>query len=319
MRRFLALGALPLFLALAGGGVAGAAPVPLDGYARELVGILGGIDQAAELLPDRPEQARSLLANLAARVPGGEVRLPGGRSLQPDNAWLAEGLAAAGAAIQDETAEDDLAALRDRLASLVSELDALRAAGEGGADRGLLASILARPEFQQLAALSWIERWLDNLLRNLDIPGSPSPRVGVGVGLAALGLLAVFLFIALRRQVVADVRPRAPREERHRSGAPAWRDQAEDAARRGDYRGAIRSLYMDLLDRLQRAGVVAADPARTNWEHVRSVEDRRGGLLAFGQLTAIYERFWYGPAPAGPEDYRSFLGLWEQVAGGGRP
>lgn len=321
MRRLAAAGAILLALGLAGGGVAGAAPVSLDGYTQELRMTLDEIDRALAELHERPDEARSLLTRLGARVPREEVRLPGGPSLRPDNAWLAEGLASAAAALPDEAAWDDLFVLRDGLASLVEEMDAMRAPGyAGGADRELLESILARPEFSSAHALTWLERWLDRFLRNLDTPGSPSRGAGMGVGVAALGLLLAFLVISIRRQVVADIRQQLPREARQRPGASTWREQADDAARRGDFRGAIRSLYLDVLERLQRAGVVEADPARTNWELVRSAEQKGAGLHpAFMQLTAGFERAWYGPAPAGPDDYRSFLGLWEQVAGGVRP
>jgi hypothetical protein len=127
----------------------------------------------------------------------------------------------------------------------------------------------------------------------------------------AAGVLALLIRYALagRRR-----RPGAPPAESGGPQLPA-RDPADllaEAARlaeAGDFRGAVRSVYLGALVRLHRAGLLPREEANTNWEYLRAVEGRPPVHEPLSHLTAIVDRIWYGHQRAVSDDYsrcRSF-------------
>ncbi len=73
-----------------------------------------------------------------------------------------------------------------------------------------------------------------------------------------------------------------------------WAGLADELAARGDFREAIRHLYLALLARLHRDGVIDYDPTNSNWDYLLAftgaAELRRG----FRELTRRFDFAWYG-------------------------
>lgn len=73
-----------------------------------------------------------------------------------------------------------------------------------------------------------------------------------------------------------------------------WAGLADELAARGDFREAIRHLYLALLSRLHRDGVIDYDPTLSNWEYLFAFKGTSAFKAAFKELTRRFDFAWYG-------------------------
>lgn len=180
----------------------------------------------------------------------------------------------------------------------------------------LLEEILERPEFQweeeRETLLQRLWMWLARRLFNLIPDVAPSGRI-VSTVLAALGgaaLLSVLGYIVLRirRQVKENV------EFEPLSDESQWRDadhalaDAQSVAEQGDYRLALRYLYLSSLLSLHERGLITYDRTRTNLEYLQSVKHRPQLAETLGKIVEVFDRSWYGLRAPDYETYKQFIG-----------
>lgn len=165
-----------------------------------------------------------------------------------------------------------------------------------------LQEILARPQFQwpqegpTLLQRIWerLLRFLFNAFPDALVGGRPLSALLAGLG--ALLLLAVLLYAA--RTLFGSV---SPSSERSIEAAPhpdvtserALRE-AELLSQRGDYRMAVRYLYLSALLMLDERGLIAYDRTRTNREYLRSISDRPELASTLREVVDVFDRVWYG-------------------------
>lgn len=95
-----------------------------------------------------------------------------------------------------------------------------------------------------------------------------------------------------------------------------WQTRAVRLADSGDYRLAIRSLYLALLVALHRRQLIAYDEAKTNWEYETELRARlrrrrsadRAPLDGFNRLTSVFDLVWYGERDADRTMFEQCLG-----------
>ncbi|MGV3624977.1 MAG: DUF4129 domain-containing protein [Archangium sp.] len=73
-----------------------------------------------------------------------------------------------------------------------------------------------------------------------------------------------------------------------------WAGLADELAAKGEYREAIRHLYLALLSRLHRDGVIDYDPTFSNWEYLFAFKGSSSSKTAFKELTRRFDFAWYG-------------------------
>ncbi len=73
-----------------------------------------------------------------------------------------------------------------------------------------------------------------------------------------------------------------------------WAGLADELAARGEFREAIRHLYLALLSRLHRDGVIDYDPTLSNWEYLFAFKGAAPRKGAFRELTRRFDFAWYG-------------------------
>jgi hypothetical protein len=95
-----------------------------------------------------------------------------------------------------------------------------------------------------------------------------------------------------------------------------WAHLADELAARGEYREAVRSLYLALLSRLHREGAILYDSNLSNWDYLRHFKGRRDWLPPFRELTRRFDFAWYGNLPVGAEGYRDFRTLTQPLLTG---
>jgi hypothetical protein len=157
--------------------------------------------------------------------------------------------------------------------------------------------------------------WLDGILGGSSGEGSP-----LSIALALIGVLVVVGIVVFAvRSVRESMTPGVTRllegsPEEHYTSAEA-RAEAERLFAAGDYRAALRMLYLATLIRWEEAGRLRFDRSLTNREVVARVT-LHGDAMLLEQLSPLVERFdrvWYGGAPCTSSDYSSFASLADRA------
>ena len=98
------------------------------------------------------------------------------------------------------------------------------------------------------------------------------------------------------------------------SRAPeSWAGLADQLAREGKFREAIRHLYLALLSRLHRDGAIDYDPAKSNWDYFRGFKGAHSLLGPFRELTRRFDFAWYGNLEVSQAAWNTFRTLCEPI------
>jgi hypothetical protein len=218
--------------------------------------------------------------------------------------------------------------------ALAAELEARAGLLGGGEPAGvpagqsdaLLDDILSRPEFQydtppqELSLFQRLERrlldllgrflnWLDGVLG-----GSGSGQTAANLLQFILVFLAVTALVVILLQLVSRalggmwvqesaLPPERPDEPLTADGALS---QARTLSGGGDFRSAVRYLYLSLLLSLEERGFVRYDRSLTNREYLRSVADRPEVARVLADVIDVFDRVWYGYQPIDESVYRRY-------------
>ena len=181
--------------------------------------------------------------------------------------------------------------------------------------RAALEEILSAEEFKdQDSQPPWWLRLGERLFDHL-----PGRAKWVGTVLewlfylaAALVTVSVFIFIAKRFRRLplfttdhnVPTGPRVRGDQLHMDPGAA-RERAYECSQRGDYRQAIRYLYLSFLLYLDKAGLLTYDAGKTNGEILSEVYGSMGNQAErFAFLTLFFERKWYGTEESSVADFR---------------
>lgn len=171
----------------------------------------------------------------------------------------------------------------------------------------------------------YYKRYMDSLLRALQ-PKPPKKGRSVDlrgvnffksifgiifwiIAIGLFGYLVYRLFLSnssflsrSRKNVAADI---SVATEENTSDTEAL---LRNAVRKGNYRLAIRYLYLQTLSRLSEKKFIEINTNKTNYEYVTEVSKHRFAN-EFASLTLQYEYVWYGEYPVDEN-------LFEQIEGG---
>jgi hypothetical protein len=183
--------------------------------------------------------------------------------------------------------------------------------------------------------MDWLSKMLKELFERDRDPVRSSPNLSPSSGASAAKVLIILLFgMALAVVVALLVRNLLKRDEdtaplevsTYETSALAqdpmsalsrppegWAHLADELAARGEYREAVRSLYLALLSRLHREGAILYDSTLSNWDYLRTFKGRREWLPPFRELTRRFDFAWYGNLPVGPDGYRDFRALTQPM------
>ena len=187
-----------------------------------------------------------------------------------------------------------VAKLRQRPYDLVGLLDTFNALRDahtldptrsfGAADLAALPAILQRPEFQWDQPPAPLQAFLQNLwakfyawLKSLVGPNGisiPIPDGTISTIVACLVLVVVLIYVF--RGLFGDLIVENRLDEEHLPGdelltADTALQRAKEISQTGDYRTAVRYLYLSSLLLLDERGLLRFDRSKTNREYLRSV------------------------------------------------
>lgn len=238
------------------------------------------------------------------------VALPDGESAPVDNRWLADELA---------RPEPRLPLIAARLGALI---DTLSGAGPSPPDDALerLEAILSRPPFartepqpREPGPLDGFFERLATLLERLFEPvgeaAGPS-ATAAGWALLAAGAALVFAVLwlwlrGLRRTLRAESRLDTRPDVAARTAAEA-RDRADELARQGNYREAVRVLALAALLWLDERGRLRYEPHQTNREHLARLRDQPPLHERLAPVVETADQVWYGGAPIDARGYAEY-------------
>lgn len=221
----------------------------------------------------------------------------------------------------------DLKALHARLRALLDAHDswypqnASASAGSAPDPEAALKAVLAGPEFQQqTAAPNPIQAYLDKLQQQFWqwalslLPSEVTADLWwirwVVILFASLALAAILWFAArfITRGLVAEDELGSADEDGRQvvTSESAFR-QAQETSRVGDYRSAVRWLYLSALLALDERGVLHYDRTRTNREYLRTVGSSPELAHSLGDIVDVFDRVWYGFQPIDRPTFEQYV------------
>jgi hypothetical protein len=91
-------------------------------------------------------------------------------------------------------------------------------------------------------------------------------------------------------------------------------ETARDLAAAGEFRRAYRAVFLAMLLRMDRAGLIRFDRSSTNGEYLRVLRARPDVFASMRPVANDFDLHWYGGKAVGEPDYRRMLGAYEQLS-----
>ncbi|HEX8091404.1 MAG TPA: DUF4129 domain-containing protein [Blastocatellia bacterium] len=298
------------------------------------------VEQIERIKTDPSEYGKQGIETIVALVPESEsVEIEGQAKPFPvDNAWLYSMLG-------EYEAEDDpqrrvakLNEIGGRLSALGDHLlrveEASAAKVESADPRAKVREILDRPDYRARTetrlggflrrAWQTVSDFLGELYKAFvrllaRLSGGWGDGRWITLVLMIAALAAAFIGVI---RLATRMRPlkRRPKKrtvlgEEMAEGANP-RDLAEAAmaaARSGDFRTAMRKLYLSLLYDLADRRLIELEENATNHEYLSRVSGFTSLAPAMKYLTDRFDYFWYGMFPSTEEDFSSYLARYHEA------
>lgn len=303
-------------------------------------------DDEDESSESRARLESDSLKRIRNRLPANEKVEWQSITVETDNLWLTEKLNKfEQTTTNDVKRRDILIEVGERLEAIEKKLGELEnpsvSTRTKDEDKQKLAEILRREEYQKPVEKkepSLVERiqkqiakWLEKIFPRPNI--TPSTDVDFQPFSVVLQVLLYALILGVIAFVVYKFAPffvkkfcrleRKEKGERVILGERLAADEtahnlfadAENLARSGDLRGAIRKGYIALLCDLSDRQIIRLSQHKTNRDYLRDVRQQTELYQNMNGLTLNYERHWYGFDEAETMDWENFRDGYRQAVG----
>jgi hypothetical protein len=252
---------------------------------REDVKQLGGapLDHIKQGLSQLADQWRSIT----------EVEMDDGRVVPIDNGYLLAFLQA------DQPDLNKIAEILDTLLAAHAEYPNQVFSA---ADLDPLHEILSRPEFLRAERApnplsEWFQKLVNRFLHWLDGReiGIPAPPMLPLIASILLVLVLFLVFRTLFNDLVneAHIKKEDGEENEPLTAEDAF-EKAQSLSRGGDYRSAVRYLYLSSLLLLDERNILRYDRSKTNREYLRSVSNSPELAQPLSEVIEVFDDVWYG-------------------------
>lgn len=275
-------------------------------------------------LASMPEAAiRPSLEELATQwVSVKQVQLEDGTLLAVDNSHLIQALR-----FGDKAA---LEGIKTMLETLIEAHSRYPSALFTSADLESLQAILADPQFQwneppENPISKWLNEQWQRFLRWLSDLFGEEESVTVTVSEGTLNLIPIlaslllaltlaYVFRSLFFDLAAEARLSGGDDE---GGEPITAEQAfaraQNLSRGGDYRSAVRYLYLSSLLLLDERGMLRYDRSKTNHEYLRSVAGQPELAEPLREVVDVFDNVWYGYHNVDEESFQHYSARVEEL------
>jgi hypothetical protein len=177
--------------------------------------------------------------------------------------------------------------------------------------------ILADSRFAEPERLSWLQKswsfltaWLKKLSRpKRSVPNRFLTKILQWIGWAGLAIFGILLPYFLSKLFISARRIKYPAPRRASSALlpVVLKSQAGMHAAKGEFREAIRLLYLAGLEQLKLSGLLPGGISLSDNTNLRQIVRTLGpnhpGYLAFKELVQVFQEKWYGLRSCEPMDY----------------
>lgn len=276
----------------AGAAHAQSATVSLESYRQTLEEVRQDIDA----LEDDDVAARTEIVGRLEQIR--QVKLSDGEVVPVDHAYLA-GL------LTSDPAQTDrfLANLDAILAALNSEPQAadLSPAALDVLDRILAADKYqwASPEPNPLQTLlqngfEWLARLVNRLFPNIADASMWLNAALAGLFAAIVAAILFFVYRATARSILKEARAAAENRIPGALTAEQALVRAQERSEKGDFRTAVRYLYLSALLSFEARGLLRIDRSRTNHEVLTDLARQPELAAELEEVVEVFDRVWYG-------------------------
>jgi hypothetical protein len=230
------------------------------------------------------------------------VRMPDETVIRVDVTWVQ---------LSPDSSTADITQVHDRVRALLTFHERFSEDNTQSADRlAALDDVLQRRVHEEKPGPAES----DSSSRAVSLSPSLAQMVLIAAGLIVVIVLLGYLWGMLQVQPAAvdlssDSIP---------SSSQAATVRAEEYQAAHDYRAAIRQLYLASLLVLDEQQIIRYDAALTNREHLEQLHEQPLVHELMAQVVTIFDRVWYGFAPADETLYRAFRQYLEQLRRFGR-
>ncbi|MEM7332204.1 MAG: DUF4129 domain-containing protein [Chloroflexota bacterium] len=222
--------------------------------------------------------------------------------------------------------EPDLEAIDDQIEALFSARLSWEAGNYSDADLAALQTILNDPDFdyapptpsplQEYLRDLWlrINQFLNDLLPER-VQGSGFFRsilnvVGIVGFVIVLGYAAHTLFNSFYSEASGLI---LEEDEVANLTSDSAFERAQAFSTEGDFRTAVRYLYLSALLLLEEQGLLRYDRSLTNREYLRSVAHKPEMVAILRSVIEVFDRVWYGFQPLAANEYNEYVKQVEQL------
>ena len=278
--------------------------ISLDEYWQTIAQIRDELNSAAEEETAVRETAVSTLSNIT------QIELADGRMQPIDHSYFIRQL-------------ENEAVSNEALATLFTVYHGSRLGWPepslSQVDEAALDDILSQPEFDytpeepNFFQRLWqdIRQRIEDFFLNLFPEGSGSnlPISDLLVILAAVLVIGVLAY-AMRGLITDFTADAAMSAEEELGGEPLSAEtalqKAQTLSSEGDYRTAVRYLYLSALLLLEERGLLRYDRSLTNREYLRSVANRPELAATLREVIDVFDRVWYGFQTLSASEYDTY-------------
>lgn len=186
-------------------------------------------------------------------------------------------------------------------------------------DEAALTDILSQPEFNYTPdEPNFLQRLWQDIRQAIEdfflrlVPEDSALRVPLNnlILIVASLLVIVVLAFALRGLIGDFTADAALSAEEELGGEPLTADlalqRAQELSTGGDYRTAVRYLYLSSLLLLEERGLLRYDRSLTNREYLRTVAHQPELAATLRQVIDVFDRVWYGFQIVNASEYEQY-------------
>ncbi len=197
-------------------------------------------------------------------------------------------------------------------------------------DLATLSTVTSRPEFQWAEAAKpnplaqWLQelwqkliQWLGKLMNADQGQGQGSEAGPSPIPFIAAVLLAIIMFFIFRSifgDLINDARAGDNGDgSQEVLTADAAFERAQSLSRGGDYRSAVRYLYLSSLLMLDERGLLRYDRSKTNREYLKSVANSPELAGPLSEVIDVFDNVWYGFHTLDEETFKHYSARVEEL------
>ncbi len=198
-------------------------------------------------------------------------------------------------------------------------------------DLNSLHTILTQPEFTWAEPVrnplnDWFQKIIDaindlindllsSIFGNNPLSGSINTfTVGI-VASIILAVILIFVYRTLFNDFIKETQLNESEEGSEPLTSEAAFDKAQSLSKGGDYRSAVRYLYLSSLLLMDERGILRYDRSKTNREYLRSVANAPELAKPLGEVIEVFDNVWYGYHDLEEESFRKYSDRVEELKG----